>query len=77
MKIKSPPGTVGIREAALLLGYSPMHLQRLCHASKVPHTKRGVCYFFTPEHLKSIYPEVKLPEALKTTPTEVKLPEAL
>ena len=48
---KNPVGFVSTKEAAELLGYSVLHLQRLCAAGKVPHLRRGRAYFFSQQHL--------------------------
>ena len=43
-----------LKEAAQHTGYTVMHLQRLCAANKVPHSRRGKFYFFTAEDIAKI-----------------------
>ena len=54
MKITPPEGKMTLREAAQHTGYTVMHLQRLCAADKVPHSRRGKYYFFTAEDIAKI-----------------------
>jgi hypothetical protein len=43
-----PKGMSPLKETALRVGYCVLHLQRLCKANKVPHTRRSHDYFFSP-----------------------------
>ena len=66
-KLSCPPGTIGITEAAPLLGYSVQHLQRLCKWGKIGCMKRGSHYFFSTSQLKAIFPLVSLPPRIGPT----------
>jgi hypothetical protein len=47
-----------IPQAALVAGYSPQHLRKLCAAEKVEHERRGPWYYFTPRQIEKLFSHI-------------------
>ena len=48
-----------LEKTAKIIGVSPRHLQRLCDAKSIAHTRRlGSRYFFTPDQAASAFQAV-------------------
>ena len=49
--------------AAAQIGYTVVHLRRLCHAKKIDHIRRGDDIFFTPAQVEAVFKPVKARKA--------------
>lgn len=49
---------VTLTQAALISGYSPQHLRKLCDSEKIEHEQRGPRYYFTPRQIEKLFRHV-------------------